>query len=128
MMNRRAFQPIGTCIIAGLLIAAPVFSQGKSGQKPKKSDKPSQLSPDQLSKIPEPDVSKAGEKARILLDKIEILGTVAKPQAIFIIPGSDPQVDGIRIDRSFFLEIFRPVEKDFFPQRGRRKFQVTIPW
>ncbi len=127
-MKRRSIASLGTCILVGAILVAPAFSQGQSGQKGKKSDKPAQLSPDQLSKIPEPDVSKAGEKARILLDKIEILGTVAKPQAIFIIPGSDPQVDGIRIDRSFFLEIFRPVEKDFFPQRGRRKFQVTIPW
>ncbi len=127
-MKSRSIASLGTCILVGALLVAPAFSQEQSGQKGKKSDKPAQLSPDQLSKIPEPDVSKAGEKARILLDKIEILGTVAKPQAIFIIPGSDPQVDGIRIDRSFFLEIFRPVEKDFFPQRGRRKFQVTIPW
>lgn len=111
-----------------LASAMPLAAQQKGGQKSKKAQKPAQLTPDQLKKLPEPDVSKAGKRARILLDKIEILGTVAKPQAIFIIPGSNPQVDDIKIDRSFFLEIFRPVEKDFFPQRGKRKFQVTIPW
>ncbi|MCA9743532.1 MAG: hypothetical protein H6695_03630 [Deferribacteres bacterium] len=75
-----------------------------------------------------PDISTSGKKARILLDKIDVVGTLAKPQAIFIIPGTDPKVDGILVDRSFFAEIFRPVEKDFFPQKGRRKFRGAIPW
>lgn len=73
-------------------------------------------------------MSQSGDRARILLENIDILGSLAKPQAIFIIPGSNPQVDGIQIDRSFFLEIFRPVEKDYFPQRGKRRFRGTIPW
>lgn len=47
---------------------------------------------------------------KIFLDKIEIYGKVAKPQTVFIIPGSDPRVDGIRIERRFFSDIFRNVE------------------
>ncbi len=113
-------------LCAGLLVSSNAMTQEKKSKG--STSTPAHLTPDQLSRIPEPDVSKAGEKARILLDKIEILGKIAKPQAIFIIPGSDPQVDGLKIDRSFFMDIFRPVEKDFFPQRGRRKFRVTIPW
>jgi hypothetical protein len=74
------------------------------------------------------DLAKSRKKARVLLDKIDVIGSLAKPQAIFIIPGSDPKVDGIAVDRSFFVEIFRPVEKDFFPQKGRRKFRGVIPW
>lgn len=74
------------------------------------------------------DLAKSREKARVLLDKIDVIGSLAKPQAIFIIPGSDPKVDGISVDRSFFVEIFRPVEKDLFPQKGRRKFRGAIPW
>ncbi|RMD95423.1 MAG: hypothetical protein D6814_13220 [Calditrichaeota bacterium] len=112
--------------IMTLLNCGNGFSQEKKENR--KGKTPASLTPDQLSKIPEPDVNKAGERAKILLDKIEVLGTLSKPQAIFIIPGSDPQVDGIRIDRSFFMEIFRPVEKDFFPQKGRRKLRATIPW
>lgn len=115
---------VGLC----LCLAQGVWAQQQSEKSQQPKGKSAELTPDQLSRIPEPDVSKAGDKARIFLDKIEVLGRVAKPQAIFIIPGSDPQVDGIQIDRSFFMDIFRPVEKDFFPQRGRRKFRVTIPW
>ena len=82
----------------------------------------------QSKKQSSPDVTKSRNKSRVLLDKIDVVGSLAKPQAIFIIPGSDPKVDGISIDRSFFMEIFRPVEKDFFPQKGRRKFRGAIPW
>ncbi|HQG45599.1 MAG TPA: hypothetical protein PLG50_08065, partial [bacterium] len=46
---------------------------------------------------------------RLFLDKIEVEGKLEKPQAIFIIPGSDPEIDDIEIKRSFFEEIFRPV-------------------
>ena len=48
---------------------------------------------------------------KLFVDKIEVLGRLEKPQAVFIVPGSDPKVDDIRIERSFFSEIFRPVEK-----------------
>lgn len=48
---------------------------------------------------------------KLFLDKIEVLGELEKPQAVFIIPGADPTIDDIKIDRSFFNEIFRSVEK-----------------
>ena len=48
---------------------------------------------------------------KTFLDKIEIYGRIAKPQTVFIIPGADPRVDGIRIERRFFRDIFRNVEK-----------------
>lgn len=110
-----------------LALAKSATAQEAASQK-KETKQSAESTPNQYSAIPEPDVEKAGDRAKILLDKIEVLGSLAKPQAIFIIPGSDPQVDDIRIDRSFFMDIFRPVEKDFFPQRGRRKFRATIPW
>jgi len=37
---------------------------------------------------------------KIFLDKIEIYGRIAKPQTVFIIPGTDPRVNGIRIEKS----------------------------
>jgi hypothetical protein len=51
---------------------------------------------------------------KLFLDKITVTGRLEKPQAVFIIPGQNPEIDDIRIERSFFREIFRPVEK-----RGR---------
>jgi hypothetical protein len=50
------------------------------------------------------------QSVKLFLDKIEVEGKLEKPQAIFIIPGSDPEIDDIQIQRSFFEEIFRPVE------------------
>lgn len=54
-------------------------------------------------------ISKEDEK--LWIKQIEIYGQIAKPQTVFIIPGTDPRVDGLRIDRHFFSHIFRPVEK-----------------
>ncbi|UCE06861.1 MAG: hypothetical protein JSW07_02135 [bacterium] len=53
----------------------------------------------------------SNEDVKIFLNQIEIYGQIAKPQTVFIIPGTDPRVDGLRIDRHFFFHIFRPVEK-----------------
>ena len=105
--------------------AGSVLGQSK-GEKAEAGQKI--LTTKEISKLPEPDVSKAGKRAKVLLDKIDVVGSLAKPQAIFIIPGSDPSVTGIAVERSFFQEIFRPVEKDYFPQKGRKKFRGAIPW
>jgi hypothetical protein len=47
----------------------------------------------------------------VFMNQIEIYGRIAKPQTVFIIPGTDPRVDGIRIERYFYRDIFRTVEK-----------------
>ncbi len=56
------------------------------------------------------DTKKRKKDMKLFLDKIEILGRIDKPQTAFIVQGKDPSVDDIRIDRSFFREIFRPVD------------------
>ncbi len=119
-----------TLMITACLAAA---SAGNAlGQEKKKTtpQKPSvsSVTPDNHADLPEPTIDTTSRKAKIMLDQIDVVGSLAKPQAIFILPGSDPSVDGIQIDRSFLDAIFRPVEKDFFPQKGRRKFRGTIPW
>jgi len=48
---------------------------------------------------------------KLFLDKIEVEGKLEKPQAVFIIPGVNPEVEDFRIERSFFDDIFRPIEK-----------------
>ncbi len=77
--------------------------------------------PDTAAVSPEAELEKKADKVRIFLDKIEILGRIEKPQTVFIIPGRDPSVDDIHIDRSFFKEIFRSVEKDRISKRNRRR-------
>ena len=61
----------------------------------------------------------SGEK--ILLDKINITGELEKPQAVFILPGSETNVEDIQIERSFLKEIFRPVEKTSVLPREKKR-------
>jgi len=86
-----------------LLLPAPGAAQSKTDstivQQPNKS-------------ASEADVEKKKEGVKIFLDKIDILGKIEKPQTIFIIQGKDPRIEDIQIDRSFFREMFRAVEKD----------------
>jgi len=62
----------------------------------------------------EQQLEKKQKDVKIFLEKIEILGRIEKPQTVFILSGKDPAVDDIHIDRSFFKEIFRSIEKDDF--------------
>jgi len=65
---------------------------------------------DHKSKKPD-EKSISDDDVKLWLKQIEIYGQIAKPQTVFIVPGTDPRVDGLRIDRHFFSHIFRPVEK-----------------
>jgi len=78
--------------------------------------------------LPAPVINDDAKNVRVFVDKIEVIGTIAKPQALFIIPGRDPKVDGIQIDRSFFREIFRPMEIGRFPRLSRPAALGNIPW
>ncbi len=73
------------------------------------------------------------QAVKIFLDKIEVIGRLEKPQAVFIIPGKNPEIDDIRIERSFFNDIFRPVEKKgrFVLKNKNEKTSTRkdiIPW
>jgi hypothetical protein len=109
-------------ILAAILICAyePAFAQEKIP-----APAPKTAAPDTI--IAEPAITDTTQSARVFLDKIEVLGTIAKPQALFILPGSDPTVDGLKIDRSFFKEIFRPVEWNDFKQSGKPAPR-RLPW
>ncbi|MBN2355796.1 hypothetical protein JXO59_06760 [candidate division KSB1 bacterium] len=82
------------------LTFAPLRAQ-ESKQQPQQ--------PEQKQQIEAPEVD--DQSIKLFLDKIEVEGKLEKPQAVFIIPGTNPEIDDIRIERSFFDEIFRPVEK-----------------
>lgn len=96
-------------------------------------DKP--LAMEQQVKKPQDNNSKksddqtiSDDDVKLWLKQIEIYGQIAKPQTVFIIPGTDPRVDGLRIDRHFFSHIFRPVEKSTLRririQQGKDKDHV----
>jgi len=93
-----------------------------------KSVPPSMTNATETDTVPAPIIDENAASSRMFLDKVEVLGTVAKPQALFIIPGRDPKVDGIEIDRSFFREIFRPYEKDYHPANTRRYLKEQVVW
>ena len=69
----------------------------------------------------EQQLEKKQKDVKIFLEKIEILGRIEKPQTVFILSGKDPTVDDIHIDRSFFKEIFRFIEKDDFYRHSAMK-------
>lgn len=93
-----------------MLLISGNFFIGKTAEKPLPSI-PGPVPPQtQDSKQSEqPKIS--DDAVKLFLKEIEIYGQIAKPQAVFIIPGTDPRVDGLKIDRHFFTHIFRPVEK-----------------
>jgi hypothetical protein len=64
-------------------------------------------------------LEKKQKDVKIFLEKIEILGRIEKPQTVFILSGKDPAVDDIQIDRSFFKEIFRKIERDDLVRRAQ---------
>ncbi len=86
-------------LIAGL--ATPVFAQEVVSIKQ-----------DSIQKAVDLDLKTKISDVKIFLDKIEILGRIERPQTVFIIPGKNPTVDDIQIDRSFFKEIFRKIDID----------------
>jgi hypothetical protein len=77
--------------------------QDKKASKPKDSEKQEQ------------------KASKLVLDNIEIEGRIEKPQTVFILPGRDTAVDDILIDRSFFKEIFRQIDKDQLSDAAVRK-------
>jgi hypothetical protein len=103
----------------------PAMAQDQSAPAPPATTPQTAAAADTL---PAPVIDESGKNVRIFLDKVEVLGSIAKPQALFIIPGNDPRVDGIQIDRSFFREIFRSMEKDRFPRTSRSYPRGQIPW
>ena len=80
---------------------------------------------DSIQKAVDLDLKTKKSEVKIFLDKIEILGRIEKPQTVFIIPGKNPTVDDIQIDRSFFKEIFRTIEVDQIRKEIERRESKT---
>lgn len=74
------------------------------------------------------DTTKKKESFKLLMDAIEVRGWIEKPQTVFVVPGINPEVDDIILDRSFANEILRPLDKDKFEKQKVRKRRTVIPW
>ncbi|MFQ5770725.1 MAG: hypothetical protein ACE5HX_09325 [bacterium] len=91
--------------------------------RPSYAQEQKQAVPDSLKKKVEVELQQKQEDVKIFLDKIEILGRIEKPQTVFIIPGNDPIVEGIQVDRSFFKQIFRAIELDDLRKRAQKSIR-----
>lgn len=114
---QKAFVGLMAVVALGLIVSpAPTNAQTQEGAA---KNPPTER---------EVDLEQKKKDVKLFLDKIEILGRIDKPQAVFIVPGSDPEVEDIQIDRSFFKEIFRSVEKDDFPRTVVKEETELLIW
>lgn len=109
MMGCRKLVAGVTIFLTLTLFIGFTLAAGKSSPQDEQLPQPSPSAGKQEEKTSEAPV--ADDAIKLFLDKIEVMGELEKPQAVFIIPGVDPTIDDIKIDRSFFNEIFRSVEK-----------------
>ncbi|MDZ7315397.1 MAG: hypothetical protein ONA69_04935 [candidate division KSB1 bacterium] len=65
-------------------------------------------------------VQSKDQGVKLFLDKIEVEGSLEKPQAVFILPGRSPQIEDFAITRSFISELFRPVERSVAVEVSKR--------
>jgi len=74
------------------------------------------------------DQTKKEAALRLLLDQIEVKGWIEKPQMVFVVPGVNPEIDDIVLDRSFLNEMMRPLDKDQFEKQKVLNQKMVIPW
>ncbi len=129
MRIRNDFSPGSRFRLALLIVTllAAVVVSAPAQQKPVE-EKLNKIVSDVEQKATGRDPSVVEEAVKIFVSKIEVLGRIEKPQAVFIVPGTDPRVDDIGIDRSFFQEIFRPIERDGVRKTLNRHARDYIPW
>ncbi|GEM_PF-885103 len=102
----RAAATLNMIILAVMGIGPVVQGQERLSLAPAESTQVHLTSPALADSVRSDDTS-----VRLFLDKIEVEGKLEKPQAVFIIPGMDPEIDDFSIERSFFEDIFRPIER-----------------
>ena len=74
------------------------------------------------------DTTKKKPTIKLFLDKIEVQGWIDRPQMVYVVPGVNPEVDDIVLDRSFLDEILRPLDKDTFEKQKLVHKRTIIPW
>jgi len=76
----------------------------------------------------EQDTTQKQKSLNILLQQMEIRGWVEKPQMVYVVPGTNPKIDDIVLERSFIDEILRPLDKDKFEKQQILTQKNVIPW
>jgi len=103
---------IRVIVFSMVLISQTLSVMAEEPEKPSTSPNSAPEKSMQDKKTTEPeDAVISKDQVKVFLKGIEVYGSIAKPQTVFIIPGTDPRVDGLLINRHFFSHIFRPVEK-----------------
>jgi len=100
-------------MVLAVVLSLGIYLNSFAVEKPKSNPlQPAKLQDKEGKQSDETSISNKNVKQFLMqMNQVEIYGQIAKPQTVFIIPGTDPRVDGLRIDRHFFSHIFRPVEK-----------------
>jgi len=74
------------------------------------------------------DTTRKKKTIKLFLDQIEVQGWIDRPQMVYVVPGINPEVDDILLDRSFLDEILRPLDKDKFERQKLIRKKIVIPW
>lgn len=74
------------------------------------------------------DKTQKKETLKLMMDQVEVRGWIEKPQTIFVVPGVNPEVDDIILDRSFANEILRPLDKTKFERLNVKRKKRVILW
>jgi len=87
-------------VIIGIWIVLPVWGSSRI------TSDTVRVETDTVKKAPQVDE----KDVKLFIDKIEIEGKLERPQVMLFLPSRTPEIDDIRIERSFMKEIFRPVD------------------
>ena len=79
-------------------------------------------------KVARQDTTTRKRSIKLFLKQIEVQGWIDRPQMVYVVPGINPEVDDILLDRSFLDEILRPLDKDKFEQQKLVRKKIVIPW
>jgi len=74
------------------------------------------------------DTTQKKKTIKLFLKQIEVQGWIDRPQMVYVVPGVNPEVDDIMLDRSFLDEILRPLDKDKFERQKLVRKKIVIPW
>ncbi len=121
-----------TCVVVSLVIVSFFIGGSFNANAAKKANPEPIKSKQENSNLQQQNESKISKNSvKLFAKQVQIFGNVAKPQAVFIISATDPKVDGLKINRHFFDDIFRNVEKSSLKRvrkKQAKKNQDLIQW
>ena len=120
-----------TCVVSLIIVSLLIGGSFNANAAKKANPEPIKVKQEN-SHVQQQDESKISKKTvKLFAKQVQIFGNIAKPQAVFIISATDPKVDGLIINRHFFDDIFRNVEKSSLKRvrnKQAKKNKDLIQW